>query len=99
MKHTEAKILEKAKIVIKDLHGDHYSDSCINSIFFNKEKEVSRPVRKIIAAWTISIKSLFDNTDFLTISDETGEPLYYQNFNYRITEIIKDNNNKYCWKT
>ena len=28
-------------------------------------------------------------------SDETGEPVYYQNFNYIIREIRKDANGKY----
>ena len=95
MKHTEEQILKKARQILKDLDGEYYKDSCINKISFNKEKEVSRPERKVIAAWTVSVKAIFDNLDFLTISDETGEPLYYQNFNYSIVEIKKDENGKY----
>jgi hypothetical protein len=95
MGYTEKQILEKTKIILKDLKGKYYTDSCINKISFNKEKEVSRPERKVIAAWTVSVKAIFDNLDFLTISDEMGEPLYYQNFNYRIMEIAKDETGKY----
>lgn len=93
--HTEEQILEKVKLILKDLKGEYYKDSCINKISFNKEKEVSRPERKVIAAWTVSVKAIFDNLDFLTISDETGEPLYYQNFTTKILEIAKDENGKY----
>ncbi|MGH1518657.1 hypothetical protein [Chryseobacterium sp. JK1] len=95
MIHTETEILGKTQQVLKDLKGKNYTDSCINKISFNKEKEVSRPERKIIAAWTVSIKAIFDNLDFLTLCDETGEPLYYQNFNCRIMEIAKDEAGKY----
>jgi hypothetical protein len=96
--YTEEQILEKVKIILKDLKGEYYSDSCINNIYFNPEKQVSRPERKSIPAWTVSVKSIFNNTDFLTISDETGQPLYYQNFNYRIIEIAKDNDGQYYRK-
>jgi len=40
--------------------------------------------------WRVSVKAVFDNVDFLIISDETGEPLYYQNFNTYIFDIEKD---------
>lgn len=43
----------------------------------------------------VSVKAIFDNLDFLTISDETGELLYYQNFTTKILEIAKDENGKY----
>lgn len=95
MKHIKEQILKKARLILKDLDGKYYNDSCINKISFNREKEVSRPERKVIAAWTISVKAIFDNLDFLTIPDEIGEPLYYQNFNYSIVEIKKDENGKY----
>ncbi|WP_288448018.1 hypothetical protein [uncultured Chryseobacterium sp.] len=96
MGYTEKQILEKTKIILKDLKGKYYTDSCINKISFRKEKEVSKPERNVIAAWTLSVKTIFDNLDFLTISDETGEPLYYQNFTTKILEIAKDENGKYC---
>lgn len=95
MIHTEEQILERAKLILKDLKGKNYKEGCIHKISFTKEKEVVKPERKTIAAWTISVNSLFGNIDFLTISDETGEPLYYQNFNFQISEVTKDNENKY----
>ncbi|MDQ1856699.1 hypothetical protein [Chryseobacterium sp. WLY505] len=77
MKYTEKQILEKTKIILKDFKGKYYTDSCINKISFRKEKEVSKSERKVIGEWTVSVKTIFDNLDFLTVSDETGEPLYY----------------------
>ena len=95
MVHTEKQILEKAKLILKDLKGKNYKEECIRKISFNKEKMVLKPEEKIIPAWTVSINSLFENIDFLTISDETGEPICYQNFTTKILEIAKDETGKY----
>jgi hypothetical protein len=43
----------------------------------------------------VAVKAPFDNIDFLTISDKTGEPLYYQNFNMIVYEIGKDEKGNY----
>jgi hypothetical protein len=61
--HTEEQILEKAQLILKDLNGKYYKDLCINKISLIKKK-VSRPERKVIAAWTVSVKAIFDNLDF-----------------------------------
>lgn len=39
MIYTETQILEKAKIILKDLKGNYYHDSCINGIFSIKQKK------------------------------------------------------------
>ncbi len=96
MKNTEAKILEKAKQVMADLDGKYYSESTIGKPFFREKEEVADG--QYADTWTVSVESLFDNLDFLTISDETGEPIYYQNFNMIISDIVKSAQGKYILK-
>lgn len=97
MKYTEQEILEIARKVLKCLRSDRFKEDDIENTFFSKEKELYRGENegKNHPCWTIAIKAPFENTDFLTISDETGEPLYYQNFNMIIYEIEKDINGNY----
>lgn len=95
MKHTEEQILNKARSILKDLKGKNYKDDCVRQVSFNNEKAPVIFQKKIISAWIVSVNSLFGNIDFLIISDDTSEPVYYQNFNYRIMEIAKDENGKY----
>ena len=97
MKHTEKQIIEKAKQIMKDLREEYYSDNCIRRVFFNEEKTLlsGENIEKPQAVWTVAINSFFDNVDFLHISDEIGEPLYYQNFNTFVFEIDKDTEGKY----
>ena len=98
MKQTEDKIREKAIKTITDLTEGTYGKDNIININFQKDDELLIPKGKIIDSWTVSVKSLFDNRDFLILSDETGEPIYYQNFNYITTEIIKNNDGIYQYK-
>ncbi|WP_277013422.1 hypothetical protein [Flavobacterium lindanitolerans] len=98
MKNTEKQILEIAKKVLQDLNGEYYDEKNLVKITFNKNDTVARPFGAIIDTWTVSIDALFNNRDFLTISDETGEPLYYQNFNTLIAEIEKNSDGKYVTK-
>lgn len=97
MNYTEEQITKTAKKVLKDLKKEYYNENCIDSIKFGKDKELSLDKFKghKISCWTIFIKSLFDNLEFLIISDETGESIYYQNFNYITREIGKDEEGKY----
>lgn len=95
MKHTEQQIIEISQKVLKDIDGKYYRESCISKVTFHKDDELDFPTKKTIDTWVISIDSLFDNRDFLIISDETGEPLYYQNFNYITREIGKDSEGNY----
>lgn len=96
MKHTEKEILELAKKVLFDLQGIYYKEENIKKILYHEKDEVSRPKGKIIDTWVAVIdEPIFDASEFLTISDETGEPLYYQNANMRIHEIKKDSNGNY----
>lgn len=100
MKHTEEEILETAKKVLEDFRKGRYKEGDIENAFFSKEKELYRGKNegKTHPCWTVAIKAPFDNTDFLTISDETGEPLYYQNFNMIVYEIGKDTEGNYYRK-
>lgn len=98
MKHTEEEIKTIALKILKDIDGKYYRENCIAKITFHKDDEIDISEKKIIDTWTISINSLFDNRDFLIISDETGEPIYYQNFNYITSEIIKKEDGTYDYK-
>lgn len=72
----------------------------INKIRFEKERELSRGPNKgtNIEAWVVSFefgKPYFDpEAVFLTIADETGEPLYFQH-STAVVEIEKDTYGKY----
>lgn len=92
MKHTEEQILAKAKEILKDFRGKYYREECINKLTFKKTDESFKAKEKDIkdSVWSVSINSLAENLDFLIISDDTGEPLYYQNFNTFTFDIEKD---------
>jgi len=97
MKHTQQIITEKTKKILKDLRGEYYSDSSVGDAIFDEEKIIftGENKGKKHPVWTIDINSFFDNVDFLHISDETGEPIYYQNFNTIVFEVKKDSDGKY----
>lgn len=96
MKYTEKQILEKTKKILQDLQGQFYNEENIKNARFSDKKELSRPEGKTAPVWTVSIdEPVFDAWEFLTISDETGEPLYYQNANMIIHEIQKDDKGNY----
>lgn len=96
MKHTEEQIMTKAKKVLSDLHGEFYNEKHIEEINFYKDENLSRPRGKIESVWIICIhEPLFGGSSvFLTISDETGEPLYIQN-KHDVVEIEKNSEEKY----
>lgn len=100
MKHTEHEILEKTKKILEAIFKDLYKESDIEKVVFYEKDELIRGQNKgkLHPTWTAVIKAPFDNTDFLTISDDTGEPLYYQNFNMIVYEIGKDVNGNYFRK-
>lgn len=97
MKHTIEQIKAKAEIVLKDLEGKYYTENLIEDGFFREKDEIPIGVHKgeTVAVWVLFIKSLFDNTDHLIISDETGEPIYIQNSNYILIDILKNEEGKY----
>lgn len=97
MKHTQEQIKEKADQIMKDLDGKYYFENCVIDTFFKKKEEVftGKLKGKALSVWIIGIKALADNEDLLFISDETGEPLYYQNFNMICFDIEKDKDGKY----
>ncbi len=98
MKYSKEQILEKSKKIMKDLQGDNFDFYQIETIFFTEKDELARPKGKIIPAWTVAFDlQVFDTTDFLIISDETGEPLYIQS-KHLVMEIMKDADGKYVEK-
>ncbi|WP_294244865.1 hypothetical protein [uncultured Chryseobacterium sp.] len=87
MKYTEEQILAKAQEIMKDLDSKSYFDNCIDGVFFEEKRKIisGNNKGKICPVWVVRIISSMDNSDFLIISDETGEPLIYQNFNTYIS--------------
>ncbi|EHQ43029.1 hypothetical protein [Myroides odoratus] len=96
MKYAKEEILVKAIKILKSLNPDFFKESDIERISFS-DKDVEKSISgENIDTWTVIIKeSIFDASEFLVISDETGEPLYYQNFNMIISEIEKKNEGDY----
>ncbi|WBV60101.1 hypothetical protein PFY12_13775 [Chryseobacterium camelliae] len=98
MKNTEKKILEKAKIILKDLQGEFFNEKNIEKINFSAEKEITVPKNMKLALWTIVINEpIFDSTIFLCISDEDAEPLYIRS-KHKTSEIIKNSDGIYIRK-
>ena len=99
MKQTEKQILEKAIKIVKDLDGSHNVRK-VNHATFVEKKKLAKGIDKDKEhpCWIVYIESLFGNEDHLIISDETAEPLYYQNFNLITMEIIKNNDGIYQYK-
>lgn len=98
MKHTDEQMLEKAKQVLKDLQKTSYREENFKKIVFTKEDDVARPEGKKIDTWTAVLdEPVFDRLLFLVISDETGEPLYFQS-PHRVSEILKDDKGIYYRK-
>jgi len=92
MKYTKEQIIARAKEIMKDLDGKYYFEGCVDGAFYDENYKIisGKNEGKSYSMWVIRIIALMDNSDFLTISDETGEPLYYQNFNTYIFDIEKD---------
>ena len=92
MKYTEEKILAKAKKVMKDLRGKFYFEDCVDGATYRKDKDIKygKLKDKKHSTWIVGIKAFAGNKDLLYISDETGEPLYYMNFNTMVFDIEKD---------
>lgn len=84
--YTEEQIRELAIKILKDFNPDYFAFKCYDGATYNKDNYV----------WYVSTRDeIFDASEFLTISDETGEPIEYQNFNMMIFKIVKDANGKY----
>lgn len=97
MIHTEQQIKEKAKKIISDLNNDskYFKPDCIDSIVFSENKQLLKSGEEIEGVWLIYLKVLFKNIDILTLSDETGEPIFIRRFTYQVQEIKKDNAGNY----
>jgi hypothetical protein len=98
MNYTEEQILEKSKKILKDLQKEFYNEVNIENTRFQKDRPIRGNEKKTIPCWITSVdEPIFDTSEFLTISDETGEPLYFQN-SHKVIEIEKDKNGNYKWK-
>lgn len=67
MKNTEKKILEKAKIILKDLQGEIYNEKNIEKVNFNAEKEITGSKTMKLALWTIVIHEPIFNSSLFYI--------------------------------
>ncbi len=97
MIHTKEQILATAEKVLKDLEKHFFKKENILGASYVKNEKLIRGNNKGkgAALWTVSIhEPIFDSAVFLTILDETGEPLYIQN-KHGIAEIEKDSNGNY----
>ena len=98
MKNTEKKILEKAKIILKDLQGEIFNERNIEKVNFNAEKEVTGSKTMKLVLWTVVIhEPIFNSSLFLYISENDAEPLFIRN-KHKISEIIKNADGKYVRK-
>lgn len=82
---------------MSDLNPEYLKHSNIERVNFVEKQVMARGkyTNKELPCWIVFFNTVFDNTDYLIILDETGEPLYYQNFNITIVEIEKDTEGKY----
>lgn len=97
MFHSKEQIIAKAKLVMADHLGKHYTENCVDEdikYIGNEIIEYGKFKGKEISIWLVAINSLFGNHKFLHMSDETGEPVYYQNFNTYIFDVEKDKDGK-----
>ncbi|MFT5892070.1 MAG: hypothetical protein ACI9Y7_002179 [Dokdonia sp.] len=96
MNHTKEQIRQILDKLYSDLKSSFNEEDI--SIYFKEERELARGENKgaKIAAWIVSIEdtSFFNTIDFLTISDETGEPLYFQT-KHKVYEIFKHEDDTY----
>jgi hypothetical protein len=92
MNYTKEEILGKAIVILKDLKGKYYFEGCVDGATYVENTLIDfgefKNQKKSI--WIFGVKALGGNEDLLIISDETGEPIYYQNFNTIVFDIKKD---------
>lgn len=95
MNHTKEQILEKSKKILKDLQKEFYNEVNIENTRFQKERPIRGNETKTIPCWITSVdEPVFDTSIFLTISDESGEPLYLQSA-HKVVKIEKDIDGNY----
>jgi hypothetical protein len=98
MKHTEEQILVIAKKVLQNLEKEYYNEENITKLMFDGKQVLSRGENKDQEhpCWVVCVNEpVFDTSQFLTISDETGEPLYMQVSWSVVIEIEKDEDGNY----
>ncbi|MFT5892069.1 MAG: hypothetical protein ACI9Y7_002178 [Dokdonia sp.] len=85
---------ENIKEILNKLYVDlnrEILDENIEKIWFEEKDKIIRGDRRgeLLPNWIVAIDfPLFETTDFLTISDETGDPLYFQT-KHGVYEIFK----------
>ncbi|MGB3592027.1 MAG: hypothetical protein WBA16_10125 [Nonlabens sp.] len=98
MNYTKDEIIEVAKTVMKDLDGRFYREKSVDkdpSFNENEEMKYGKNKGQKVNIWFFSMNTIGDNKDHLYISDVTGEPIFYQNFNTFVFDIVKNSNGKY----
>lgn len=102
MNYTKEQILELALKTLKDINFECDRNIDIKNISFNESEKPPQGEfgDKEIPTWTATVehgKLLFgeSRSGFLIISDETGEPLYFQTSMVTLMEIEKDENGNY----
>ncbi len=92
MKLPESDVIKIAEKVLRDLHQEFYVENCIEKVFVD-------PGSTNTAIWLAAFKiSAFDTTEFLSISDETSEPIDLQTSTEEPLKLIKGDDGKYRYK-
>lgn len=96
MNYTQEQIKAKANQALKDINDQYFYEEMIESIVFdlNTDFSVNGTLYTDHPRWLVYIKTIFDNTAIIAISDKTGEPIYYRTSG-NISKIIRDANGKY----
>lgn len=101
MNYTEEQILDKAKKILKILQGDYFNENNIIKSVYDAQEELMKGKNKgkLHPSWNVIINEpIFDSTTFLIMSDETGEPLYFQT-KHSVYEIFKNEEGTYYLDT
>jgi hypothetical protein len=83
---------------MRDHLQEYYFEDCVDEELREPTIELidcGKFVGREISVWTVAINSIFGNHDFLMISDETGEPVYFQNFNSFVFDVEKNDEGNY----
>jgi hypothetical protein len=82
------------------LHQEFYDETRISIPFFTSKEEAHHFSLYTEDKWSVCIENRVSDGDaILTISDETGEPLYYQSSMVSGSEIILGEDQKYAYKS
>src|SRR5690606_10574481 len=95
MNLTENDALRIADTVLNDFKNSPFDGRILKHCRYYENDELARPRGSRANVWVAVIDNpLFDDTQFIVISDETGEPLYIQT-KHTVNEIVKNGDGKY----